>query len=46
VALGRIFHPIDKSFVRFSREILESKGELVPFKQGPYLGFTLLDDLT
>jgi hypothetical protein len=45
VAVGRIFHPIGKSFVRFCRETLERKGKGVPFKQGSYRGFSLLDDL-
>jgi hypothetical protein len=45
VALGRIFHPIGKSFVRFCRETLERKGAGVPFKQGSYRGLTLLDEL-
>jgi hypothetical protein len=46
VALGRIFYPIGKSFVRFCRETLERKGAGVLFKQGPVRGFTLLDQLT
>jgi hypothetical protein len=46
VALGRIFHPIGRNFWRFRLETLERKGEGVPFKQGPYRGCTLLDELT
>jgi hypothetical protein len=46
VAIGRIFHPIGKSFRRCCIETLERKGEGVPFRQGPYRGFTLLDELT
>jgi hypothetical protein len=45
VAMGRIFHPIGKSFARFWIETVKRKGEGVPFKQGLYRSFTLLDEL-
>jgi hypothetical protein len=34
VGIGRIFHPIGKSFLTFCRETLERKGAGVPFKRG------------
>ena len=46
IAAGRIFHPIGKNFRRFCIETVKRKGVGVPFKQGSYRGFTLLDELT
>jgi hypothetical protein len=45
VALGRMFHPIGRSFRRFCVETLERKGEGVPFTEGSCRGLTLLDEL-